>query len=67
MFCRKRPKFAVDEMVKILPKEKITKTLNSEHKLDGCLFMDKMSEYCGREFKVVKAMGHFYNNDRMLK
>jgi hypothetical protein len=45
-------KYAIGESVRVLSKEHIMKTLDSNNMLDGCLFMDQMWQYCGRIFKV---------------
>lgn len=52
--------FAVGDNVKVLEKEKIAQTLDSDNKLDGCLFMDKMRKFCGQEFKVINVVKHIY-------
>lgn len=60
------PKFAIGENVRVLKKEKISQTLNLDNKLDGCLFMDQMWQFCGQEFKVINVVKHIYYK-KMLK
>lgn len=75
MFRRKSPSkkrkrkvcnFAIGENVRVLKKEKIAQTLNSDNKLDGCLFMSQMWKFCGQEFKVINIVSHIYYK-KMLK
>ena len=62
----KAPKFAIGENVKVLKEKKIAQSLDSENKLDGCLFMNQMWKFCSQEFKVINVVTHIYYK-RMLK
>jgi hypothetical protein len=62
----KPPKFAIGENVNVLKEEKIAQTLDSENKLDGCLFMKQMWKFCGQEFKIINLVKHIYEK-KMLK
>jgi len=66
MFWRNKDKvkheFSVMDIVKVLPREKISASLDSNNNLDGCLFMDQMWQYCGKEFKVIKIIKNFYDD-----
>lgn len=62
----KAPKFAIGDNVKVLKEKKIAQTLDSENKLDGCLFMNQMWKFCGQEFKIINVVKHIYYK-RMLK
>jgi hypothetical protein len=53
-------KFDVGQIVKVLPEEKIRKTLDSQNMLDGCLFMTQMWQYCGQAFKVKIFVKNIY-------
>jgi len=64
---RRRASFAIGNAVRILPRDKIEATLDSDHKLDGCLFMDNMWDYCGHETIIIKIVKNIWNNDIMLK
>lgn len=55
-------KFAVGEEVRVLEKETIIQTLDSEHKFENCLVMDQMWKYCGKNYKVLKIVKNFINN-----
>jgi hypothetical protein len=54
-------KFAVGDEVTILDKEAITRTLDSENKLENCIFMDQMEHYCGKSYKVLKIVKNVYH------
>lgn len=55
------PKFNIGEIVKVRSKEEIAKSLDWFNKLDGCLFMDQMWEYCGQRFKILKIVRNFFD------
>ena len=40
---------------RIRSREEILRTLNSADKLDGCLLMEQMWDYCGLGVRVLKA------------
>ena len=52
--------FYVGRIVKVLSKERIMQTLDSQNMLDGCLFMDQMWQYCGQIFKVKIFVKNIY-------
>jgi hypothetical protein len=53
-------KFDVGQIVKVLPKEQIEKTFDSQNMLDGCLFMHQMWQYCGQTFKIKIFVKNIY-------
>jgi hypothetical protein len=53
-------KFDAGQIVKVLPKEQIGKTLDSQNMLDGCLFMHQMWQYCGQTFKIKIFVKNIY-------
>ena len=59
----------VGDIVRIRSKEQILQTLDNNNKLEGCLFMEDMWQYCGTEHKVLKKVNYFYDeaNRRMCK
>lgn len=65
-WIKRKLKFPVNTTVRICSKEMIERTLNSENKLDGCLFMDQMAKYAGQEFKVLKFITNIYHK-RMIR
>lgn len=54
------PQFSVGEIVRVLPRERIIESLDLDNKLRGCLFMDQMYNYCGKEFKIIKVVKNYY-------
>jgi len=60
-------RFSIGQPVRILDKEAIAATLDSNRKLDGCLFMEQMWEYCGRTCVILKIPRYLHNNDRLLR
>ena len=63
---KKKPKFNLGEIIWIKSEDEIRQILDSNNKLDGCLFMENMWEYCGEKAKIIKIVKNFWNNDRML-
>lgn len=53
------------DIVRILSKEDIFKTLDEERKLEGCYFMEEMAQYCGSVQKVLKRVNYFYDEGKM--
>jgi hypothetical protein len=48
-------KLRVGDWVEVRSKEEILRTLDSEGKLDGMIFMPEMFQYCGQKFQVYKS------------
>ncbi len=64
---RCRPaKFKPGDRVRVAAPAAIDATLDAEHKLDGCLFMRQMYEYCGQEFTVLQVVHNVYM-DKFLR
>ena len=61
-----RQKFMVGEIVKVLPKEEIKKHLDFTNKLEGCLFMEQMWQYCDHEFQILKVVRNIFNDGKLL-
>ena len=55
------PKFSVGDIVKVHTSEKISQTLNSLNKHEGCLMMDQMWQFCGKGFKILKVVNNFFD------
>ncbi len=53
--------FTIGEKVTVLSKELIAQTLDSEKKLDNCLFMEQMEKYCGQSHMVLKVVKNAYD------
>lgn len=60
-------RFSVGQLVRILDREAIAATLDWNNKLDGCLFMEEMSEFCGRTSVIMRVPRYLHNNDRLLR
>lgn len=59
--------FSVSDLVRVLPKEHIALSLDHNDKLDGCLFMPQMYQYCNQQFKIVKIVKNIYlDHDRKM-
>lgn len=58
-----RPSLALEpgDVVRVRSKEETQRTLDDEDKLDGCLFMNEMWDYCGTQQKVLKRVEYFYD------
>ena len=66
MFWRKRKsssvhQYNVGDVVRIRSKENISETLDYINKLEGCLFMEQMWEYCGDKFPVMKVVNNIFD------
>ena len=61
--------FREGDVVRIRSKEQIQETLDENHKLKGCLFMEEMWQYCGTKHRILKKVDSFYDeaNRRMCK
>ena len=61
--------FHPGDIVMIRSKEQILRTLDINNKLDGCLFMEEMWQYCDTQQKILKKVNYFYDeaNFRMCK
>jgi len=57
-------RFKVGDMVQVRSAESISKTLDNDNKLDGCLFMNQMLDYCGQKFIVLKVVKCFFDEYR---
>ena len=60
----KMPRFKKRDRVKIKPREEILKSLDINHKLDGCLFTDQMWEYCGKTYNVLKVINSLFDEHK---
>lgn len=49
------------DTVKVKTKDEIQSMLNDWGKHRGCLFIDEMYEHCGKTFKVLKEINHFFD------
>lgn len=57
------------DLVRVRSKKDINNILDNWRMYKGCSFMDEMYQYCGRTFKVLKAVHNFYDeaNQRLVK
>ena len=53
--------------MRVRNRDEIEKTLDENGKCEGCLFMNQMYKYCGREFTILKVMSNFFYAWRMFK
>lgn len=56
----KQARFAPGDRVRVASRETIRATLDPENKLQGCLFMRQMYDYCGQEFQVIQVVHNVY-------
>jgi len=63
------PPIAVGDRVRVRPLAEIRCTLDAQGRCRGCAFLDSMTRYCEREFRVVKRVDRFFDEARwrMLK
>jgi len=63
------PKLKAGDIVIVRPAESIRRSLDNFNKVDGCLFMNQMWEYCGQEYKALKVVNNFFDEyqDKMYK
>lgn len=52
------------DKVRIKSKKEIENLLDEWNKYQGCLFIDEMYEYCGKTYKVLKIIDHFFDEAR---
>lgn len=50
-----------NDIVIIRSKNEISGIINEWRKHKGCAFMDQMYDYCGKSYKVLKRVDHFYD------
>jgi hypothetical protein len=55
------PKFSNGDIVRVCSKERISQSLDSLNRLEGCLMMGEMYNYCGQSCKVLKAVKNFFD------
>jgi len=53
--------FKPGEIIRIRSKDQILKTLDKNNKLEGCVFMTEMWQYCGSQQKVLKNVDFFFD------
>lgn len=49
------------DLVRVRSKEQILQTLDGNHTLEGCFFMDEMWQYCGSQHKILKRVNYFFD------
>ena len=54
------------DLVRVKSKKDIIKTLDESHRLNGCAFMDEMSQFCETEQAVYKKVEYFFD-ERLCK
>jgi hypothetical protein len=57
----KIPRFSEGDIVHIRAKEKIADGLDQYNEHEGCLMMEQMWEYCGKNYKVIKVVQNFFD------
>jgi hypothetical protein len=60
----RHPAFAVGDKVRVRSREEISQTLDSSKRSDGCLFMEQMWIYCGKEQQIAKVVRNFFDEYR---
>ncbi len=63
---RASPKFVEGEMVRVKSRDSVLESTGLTHKLDGCLFMEQMWNYCGKTYQVLKVINSLFN-ERMKR
>jgi hypothetical protein len=60
---------APGDWVRVRSRAEIQQTLASGTRRSGCAFLEPMARYCGREFRVARRVGRFFDEARwrMLK
>ena len=58
---QRSPQFLAGDTVRIKSKKSIAKLIQPEGKLDGCLFMEQMWDYCGNTYTVLKIVDYLFN------
>lgn len=49
------------DLVRVRSKKQILQTLDINNKLEGCLFMEEMWQYCMSQHKVLKRVNYFFD------
>ena len=57
-------KFIEKEFVRVRSRDEIKKTLDSSDKLDGCLFVEQMSDYCQQKYRILKVVYNYFDEYR---
>jgi hypothetical protein len=57
-------KFSVGDAVRVRPREKISQGLDSFNRLEGCLMIDQMWEYCGEKLIVMKVVNNVFDESQ---
>lgn len=60
----KKFQFKAGDFVRVRSAEIISQTFDNFSKLDGCLFMNQMWQYCEQKFKVSKVVKNFFDEHR---
>jgi hypothetical protein len=57
------------DRVRVRSREEIKRTMNRLGKTRGCTFLPEMFNHCGKEFKVLKKVEHFFDESthKMVK
>ena len=58
------PKFSIGDTVRVRSREKISQGLDSLGRLEGCLMMDQMWEYCGQKLNVIKVVNNVFDESQ---
>ena len=54
-------KFSVGDTVSVRSSKEILQTLDPLNKLEGCLFMEQMYDYCNEKFTIIKIVKHIFD------
>lgn len=49
------------DVIRIRSKDQIRRTLDKNNKLEGCVFMNEMWQYCGTQQKAIKPVEYFFD------
>jgi hypothetical protein len=60
----RRPGFKTGDIVRIKSRDSISKSLDDKDILDGCLFTEQMTSFCGSSYKILKTVNAIFNEHR---
>ena len=59
-----KSRFKAGDVVKVRSREQIMEGLDTLNSHEGCGIMNQMWEYCGKRFKILKVLNHFFDEYR---
>lgn len=67
MFFTKRtktPKFRAGDILRVKSRDSIFGSIYPTNKLDGCLFVEQMWDYCDNYYKVLRVVDTFFDEQK---